>query len=108
MRTRLDINPVHDWNNPLSMAYIHVDGTGMNAESCRYCISSGRNGVLFVLLLYSPCVGVVAKLVWAVSGILHNPFIMSLGPCMNILDLCLIVISCALNICASRITKIFN
>ena len=86
MRTRLDINPVHDWNNPLSMASIHVYGTGMDAEACRYCISSGRNGVLFVLLLYSPYVGVGDKMVWAVSGILHNPFIMSLGPCMNILD----------------------
>ena len=42
-RTSLDVNPGHDWNNPLLVSSIHVDGTGLNAASCRYCIIYGSN-----------------------------------------------------------------
>ena len=48
----LDVNPVHDCKNPLPMASIHVDGTGMNASSYRwYCIISGSYDVCYKLLL---------------------------------------------------------
>ena len=40
LRTSLYVNPVHYWKNPLSMESIHVDVTSMNAEACRYFISS--------------------------------------------------------------------
>ena len=43
LRTILDVNPGHDWRNPLSKASTHMYGTGLNAEACRYGISYGSD-----------------------------------------------------------------
>ena len=69
LSTNLDVNPGHDWNNPLSMSSIHVEGTGLNAAACRYCISSGIDDVWCALFLCYSCGGVGNALGWEVSGI---------------------------------------
>ena len=105
--TSLDINTGHDWNKPLSMAYIHMDGTGMNAAACRYCISYGRNDVWYMLLICYFCGSVGDALGWSVSRIFHNTLLLYLGPWMTILLLYLIVTSCALNTDMNPESQIF-
>ena len=97
LRTSLDVNTFHDWKKPLLMAHIHVDVTWRNAVACRYCISSGIDGVWCTLLLCSSCDCAGDSIVWAMRGILHQPFLLYLGPWTNILLLCFIVTCCALN-----------
>ena len=50
-----------------------------------------------MLFLCYYCGGGCDTLSWAVSGILHNPFLLSLGLWMTISKLCLIVTPCYLN-----------
>ena len=95
--TSLDVNPVHDWKNSFSIASIHVDGTGLNAAACRYCIRSGSNEVWCTLLIYYYCGGVGVTLVWELSGIYHKSFLLSLGTWMTILTLHIIITSCNFN-----------
>ena len=49
--TSLDVNPVHDWKKSFSIDSIHVDGTGLNAAACRYCIRSGSNEVYIITVV---------------------------------------------------------
>ena len=94
--TSFDANPGHYWRNMLSIASIHMDVTDTKAAACRYCIRSGSDEVWCVLLICSICVCIGDSLGYAVSGILHNPLLLSIGTWMVVLDLCLIVTSCAL------------
>ena len=58
LSTSLDVNNFHDLNNSLSMAYLHVDSTGLGAAACRYCFISVSDEVWCTLLLCSSCSGV--------------------------------------------------
>ena len=78
------MNTVNYRKNNLPMESIHVDDIGMNKEACRYFISYVIHDFWYALLLCYYC-GVFGKeLVWAVSGIIHNPLLLSIGPCMAI------------------------
>ena len=63
---------------------MHVDFTGIKAATGRYCISSGSGYFLCALLIcsFSVCIGY--SLSCAVSGICHNPLLLSFGPYMII------------------------
>ena len=50
---------------------------------------------MLLLCYYRGSIG--DELIWEVSGIFYNPFLLSLGLCMTIFTLHLIVTSCALN-----------
>ena len=65
-------------------------------KACRYCISYGSDEVLWELLIFSLCVFIGDSLSCEVSGIFHNPLLLSLGTWTIILHLFLIVTYCAL------------
>ena len=79
------------------MESINVYDTGMNAEACRHFISDGTYDVWYALLLCSSCGGVGEALGWAVIGILHDTFLLSIITWMNMLLLCFVVNWCDLN-----------
>ena len=81
----------------LSIAYIHVDDTGLKSTAFRYCISSGSDEFLCELLIFSLCDFICDSLSCAESGIFHNPLLLSPGPWTIIWPLSLIFTFCALN-----------
>ena len=108
LHTSLDVNPFHDWNIQFLISSIHVDGKGMKAASCRYCISSIRDDIRCKLLLFYIFGFVGDALSCAVIGVSHNPFILSLATWMIILPLHLIVTSRALNTAVYPVSHIFS
>ena len=74
-----------------------MDGTCMNMEACRYCISSGTDDVCYTLLIYSYCAGVGDTQGSAVIDIFHNTFLLYHDPWTKIVLLHFIVTYCDLN-----------
>ena len=68
----------------------------MKYAACRYCIISDSDEFWCLLLFFSLCVYVGDALSCAVSGIFHNPLLLSIDPWVIIFTIHLIVTYCSL------------